>query len=74
MVIFCSKGILRGIAYGDIKGDHAVVLVGWGWKQDIDYWIIRNSWGTEWGDAGYGMVERHHNSLGINNFIYYATL
>ena len=33
--------------------DHAVAMVGWGTLSGTDYWIIRNSWGTKWGDNGY---------------------
>lgn len=35
--------------------DHAVNMVGWGHDSDSgkDYWIIRNSWGTYWGENGY---------------------
>ena len=31
---------------------HAVVILGWGSYQGHDYWIIRNSWGTQWGTSG----------------------
>ncbi len=35
--------------------NHAVVLIGW---DDVgEYWIIRNSWGLEWGDGGYGKIK-----------------
>jgi len=34
--------------------DHAVVLVGY----DNDYYILRNSWGTSWGDNGYMYIAR----------------
>lgn len=29
--------------------DHTVALVGY----TPDYWIVRNSWGTTWGEKGY---------------------
>lgn len=32
---------------------HAVVIVGWG----EDYWIIKNSWGPEWGNGGYAHID-----------------
>jgi cathepsin C len=47
---------------------HAVVLVGWGEEESkkageppLKYWIIRNSWGTHWGDKGYGYIRRGLN-------------
>lgn len=33
--------------------DHAVVLVGYGTMSGIEYYILRNSWSTSWGDKGY---------------------
>ncbi|EAR83540.1 papain family cysteine protease (macronuclear) [Tetrahymena thermophila SB210] len=29
--------------------NHAVTLIGWG----SDYWLLRNSWGSSWGEQGY---------------------
>jgi C1A family cysteine protease len=37
--------------------DHAVIIAGWGNENGIDYWIIRNSWGTKWGENGYIRVK-----------------
>lgn len=42
-------------------GGHAVRIVGWGEEEQdgemIKYWIIANSWGTMWGDEGYGKMQ-----------------
>jgi C1A family cysteine protease len=34
-------------------GGHAVLVVGFDDGPGKQYWIVRNSWGTTWGDAGY---------------------
>ena len=35
--------------------NHSVVIIGWGKeeKTGTGYWIVRNSWGAEWGEGGY---------------------
>lgn len=37
--------------------DHAVTAVGYGKEGDKEYYIVRNSWGFEWGDDGYIKIE-----------------
>ena len=35
------------------KTDHCISIWGWGTSdQGVDYWIIKNSWGTSWGMDG----------------------
>jgi cathepsin X/AP endonuclease-2 len=38
--------------------DHDIEVVGWGTDAGEDYWHIRNSWGTYWGEAGFFRIKR----------------
>ena len=43
--------------------NHCVTLVGYGVQDGTPYWLIRNSWGTAWGDEGYFMMARNKNNM-----------
>jgi len=45
--------------------DHCVQIVGWNVEGSTNYWIVRNSWGTTWGNKGYIYVEIGKNLCGI---------
>jgi C1A family cysteine protease len=48
--------------------DHAVTIVGWSDKYNA--WIIKNSWGTDWGYNGYAYV--HYDHCNVGNYVYYV--
>ena len=49
--------------------NHGVALVGYGTDSGKDYWIVRNSWGANWGEKGYFRIVRGTGCCGINCYI-----
>ena len=53
------------------KADHAVTVVGYGTADGEDFWLIKNSWGPAWGEAGFIRMRRGsgHCGVGISRVI-----
>jgi len=46
--------------------NHAVLAAGYGTQGGQEYWLVKNSWGTDWGDDGYIMMARGQgNNCGV---------
>ena len=53
--------------------NHAVLLVGYG-TGELPYWIVKNSWGQNWGENGYFRIRRGNGTCGVNCYITTATV
>jgi len=54
---FYSTGILTGKCGTNL--DHGVLAVGYGTDGTTEYWKVKNSWGTSWGEEGYVLICRN---------------
>lgn len=60
-----GTGVISG---GGDSIDHDVALIGWDdSKGSKGAWIMRNSWGTSWGDGGYAWIEYGAYSIGTES-------
>lgn len=50
---------------GPMDVNHAVLAVGFGTENKMDYWLVKNSWSDVWGDEGFFKIQRGVNMCGI---------
>lgn len=62
---FYESGIAEDDGSQKNHGYHAVVIIGYGTSDGVDYWLIKNSWSVYWGEGGYGRIRRKKNSFDI---------
>jgi hypothetical protein len=63
-----TSGIIDSIDICKPNLDHAVLLVGYGSENGRDYWIVKNTWGSDWGENGYVriLISSGYGVCGVN--------
>ena len=54
---FYKSGVITSESCGQ-NVNHGVLIVGYGTENGIDYWLVKNSWGSMWGLGGYVKIGR----------------
>ena len=48
-------------------GWHAMKVTGWGQINNVEYWVVENSWGKNWGQKGYFKLQMYESGLYYSN-------
>lgn len=67
-----EQGILTNCT--SVQLNHAAVIIGFDNTNNPPYWIIKNSWGTDWGENGYIRIEKGTNQCLITSRPSYSIL
>ncbi|KAF3341863.1 cysteine proteinase [Carex littledalei] len=59
-----KSGIFTGPC--STKLDHGVTTVGYDNTGSTHYWIVKNSWGTSWGESGYIKMKKDHSQTSVH--------
>jgi cathepsin L len=69
-----KSGIFDDNTCSSIYLNHAIGCVGYGKLGDVEFWIVRNSWGKTWGEEGYMRIVKGYNRCGIATMACYPKI
>nr|BAG53460.1 unnamed protein product [Homo sapiens] len=61
-----KSGVYQHVT-GEMMGGHAIRILGWGVENGTPYWLVANSWNTDWGDNGFFKILRGQDHCGIES-------
>ena len=67
-LVYLIQGVYKTHSKNELGG-HAIRILGWGKENGVPYWLVANSWNTDWGDNGYIKILRGSDECGIESEI-----
>ena len=58
---------------GDMEISHDISIIGYGVEDGQNYWLVRNSWGTHFGEDGFFRIVRGVDNIAIESACAWAT-
>lgn len=72
---FYAGGVFRDDDCVPGQVNHGLLIIGYGTEEGRDYWLIKNSWGPNWGEGGYfKMIRNRGNQCNIATYGMYPIL
>lgn len=62
LIKFYAGGLFDNPKCSSTDYNHGILVVGYGRWKNLDYWLLKNSWGANWGEGGYIIMRRNRGN------------